>query len=521
MGNPPNQLFPISLLIDRVIARFNPNNCSGLNITYSFILDDYEPIYVEVKNNFATPIQPSSLVNIDTTIKTTHLTWQRLCMHEISAKDALSSNLVKCEGDIKNYFLLMNLIDENMVKELIYKHKESNNDYVETVYEELFETIEEATPSPVTSPKLNNKLIEEEIANEKAEEAKEQVKRAKINAKKSKKSAKKAKKDANKEKQKTKKMAKIQEKEKKRKQRLESIKSKKTIPIKFIMKTMVYGFNPKENKDLKITYKFVFDEEKVMYLKIKDKNAKLYSKNPGDVDTTINTSQDTWYKIIFEGLSEKTALLDGLVKCEGDIKNYEMLPKLFKINTKEDENIPNLYPVLNPIIWISLALVPWIFYWGTNEYLSSLIISSFATIYLILFIIFLKPSHYKKLTKLEALTFISFTTYHLLNAITPTFNEVVCSFLLNIILILSLLLSIGCKTPILTEYFQISFDPIITKTKLFKLINRNITLLLGGIFTIRFIIEITLPSPLSYIGYVFWGIGAAITYVYTKIKLGM
>lgn len=527
MGNPPNYLFPISLLMDRVIARFNPTNCSGLNITYSFIFDDYEPIYIEVKDGFARPIQGSPLMNIDTTIKTTHLIWQKICIHELSAKNALTSNLVQCEGNIKNYFLLTDLIDETMLEDIIYKHKESTNKSNEDSYKEFFEptitttkTINSSNDNIISSPTLNKTLIKEEIATEQAEKAKEQVKRARANAKKAKKSAQKAKRDANKEKQKTKKLALKKEKEDKRRQKLESLKEKKAIPIQSIMKGMVAGFNPKEAKDLDITYKFIFDEEKIIYLQIKDQTAKLSSKSPGDIDTIINTTYDTWYKIAFEGLDGEDAFLDGLVKCEGNIKNYAMIPKLFKTTVEEEEEIPNLYPRLNPLIWVALALVPWIFYWSAGEYFSSLIISTFGIIYLTLFILFLKPPNYRKLTKLEALTFIAFPAYHLLNILTPIFNNVVCSFLLNIILILVLFLSVGSKMSVMAEYSQISFDPMINKTKLFRLINRNLTILWGIIFTLRFITELILPGPLSNLGYIFIAIGVITSYVYPKIKLG-
>ncbi len=42
-----------------------------------------------------------------------------------------------------------------------------------------------------------------------------------------------------------------------------------------------------------------------------------------------------------------------------------------------------------------------------------------------------------------------------------------------------------------------SFHPIITKTKLFKKINKNLTILWSIIFIIRLIIELTIPDPIG------------------------
>ncbi len=47
-----NNLFPISLLIDRIISKFNPTNCNNLHIVYSLVFDNQDPIYLEVKDGF-------------------------------------------------------------------------------------------------------------------------------------------------------------------------------------------------------------------------------------------------------------------------------------------------------------------------------------------------------------------------------------------------------------------------------------------------------------------------------------
>jgi len=37
-----NNLFPISLLIDRIISKFNPTNCNNLHIVYSLVFDNQD-----------------------------------------------------------------------------------------------------------------------------------------------------------------------------------------------------------------------------------------------------------------------------------------------------------------------------------------------------------------------------------------------------------------------------------------------------------------------------------------------
>ncbi len=212
------------------------------------------------------------------------------------------------------------------------------------------------------------------------------------------------------------------------------------------MKGMIAGFNSNLAKDLDISYKFIFDEDTILYLIIKNKKANISYKAPHNIDTIINTSYDTWFKIAFEGLNGEDAFLDGLVKCEGNIRNYALLPELFNNNINIEDEKLEIYPKFNSIIWMNLALIPWIFYWVTYKFLSSLIISSFGIIYITLFITLLKPYKFKKLSKLETLTLLCFPTYHLLNVLNPiVFNDVFCFFILHIILILVLLFSISSK----------------------------------------------------------------------------
>ena len=97
------------------------------------------------------------------------------------------------------------------------------------------------------------------------------------------------------------------------------------------MKGLISKFNPENAKGIDIIYKFLFDGYDPIYVEIKNKNARLLpeSEIPEKVDTVLSMSHETWYKIAFNEISGQDALIDGLVKCEGNLKNFASMPKLF------------------------------------------------------------------------------------------------------------------------------------------------------------------------------------------------
>lgn len=101
----PKELIEIRSFIESLIhSRFNPDNAIGVNIIYKFLIDDYDPIYVEVKNQ-ATRMLPESEIpsKVDTIIKTTHEIWHKVSFGEINGYDALMDGLIKCEGNLRNF----------------------------------------------------------------------------------------------------------------------------------------------------------------------------------------------------------------------------------------------------------------------------------------------------------------------------------------------------------------------------------------------------------------------------------
>ncbi len=86
---------------------------------------------------------------------------------------------------------------------------------------------------------------------------------------------------------------------------------------------MVANFNPTQSNNLNLSYKFIFENSKPIYLEIKNKTAKLRHRFNGEVNTTITSTYKTWYEIIFKDLKIETALLDGKIKCDGEVKNLK------------------------------------------------------------------------------------------------------------------------------------------------------------------------------------------------------
>lgn len=116
-----------------------------------------------------------------------------------------------------------------------------------------------------------------------------------------------------------------------RKSPIKESNSSTLIPIKQLMEGLIRKFNPENANGLDITYKFLFQGYDPIYLEIKNKTARLLpdSETPEKVDTTLSTSYETWYNISFNKISGQDALMDGLIICTGNLKNFASIPKIF------------------------------------------------------------------------------------------------------------------------------------------------------------------------------------------------
>lgn len=446
-NNIKNEILPLNVIMDGMVAKFNPANAVDKHIIYKFIFDGYNPIYLEIKDNTAKllPAEPS---HVDTTITTTHETWYKIAFNELSGQDALMDGLVSCSGNLRNFASMPKIFDKEIPDN--FSSNETNN----------------SSNEPNTSNSNDNNVSENNT------------------------------------------------------KEIENTFTKELMPIKAIMNGMLAGFDSSKAEGLDIRYKFSFDNQKPVYLEIKNNTAKLLSREPSKIDTTIITTHETWHRIAFEGLDGEDALMDGLIKCEGNLKNFALMPTLFNTSEEEDNSTsPNLK--LNPVIWVSLALVPWIFYWITHNIFSPSIVSAFSILYTTFFINFIKPKNFRIITKLESTNLAAFSIYNLASFLNPVlFKNIISPFFLDIVLILTLFISAGTNSSVMSEYSKISFHPSVTKTKLFKIINRNLTLLWALVFAIRFILMLVIPSPLNNLSYLVIMLGIIISYFYPKSKLG-
>lgn len=98
------ELIPIDTLLNGLLKRFNPENAEGLDITYKFIFEGYDPIYLEVKNQIARLLTASETPSkIDTILTTTHEVWQKISLGELSGQNALMDGLITCDGNLRNF----------------------------------------------------------------------------------------------------------------------------------------------------------------------------------------------------------------------------------------------------------------------------------------------------------------------------------------------------------------------------------------------------------------------------------
>ena len=82
-------------------------------------------------------------------------------------------------------------------------------------------------------------------------------------------------------------------------------------------------------------------------------------------------------------------------------------------------------------------------------------------------------------------------------------------------------MSSGCEISAMSEYSEISYNSTISETLLFKIINKNLTILWSIIFTIRFILSLILETPLYNVSYIFIILGIIISWIYLKLKLNI
>ncbi|SCJ93707.1 Dehydrosqualene desaturase [uncultured Clostridium sp.] len=289
-------------------------------------------------------------------------------------------------------------------------------------------------------------------------------------------------------------------------------------------------------REEKILLEFIFDDKWTYYIQIKNKKAKLLCKNPGDkIDVTIRTSYKVWFNIAFCGLDGKGAMFDGKLSVLGSPDIFLKIPKYFSTsslsnvykneisNGKLETNNENLKDDINKInilLWLTLTLMPWIVTDIISRYyMDGSVIALGSILYTAVLMLLIKPNRFKSVTKLEGITFITFSIYGLTYNLIPEVFEMKGKYIINIVLILTFFISALIKKPITEDYSKEAYNERMVSTKLFKKININLTLLWAAIFLIQLIIKVLVVGPLNSISQLLAIIGLIISYYYPKLKL--
>lgn len=284
--------------------------------------------------------------------------------------------------------------------------------------------------------------------------------------------------------------------------------------LKTFMIGMVANFDKNTiSKDKKILFEFIFNDKDIFYIQIKNKKAKLLKEVRNEtIDVKVKTTYKTWYNIAFHGLDGKSAMFDGELGVLGNADEFLKIPEYFNTNSFNEEKKVEKKK-LNPLVWIILALVPWIAIGIVSEFFKDVkLLSLIAILYTSSLIVFIKPKQFKEVTILEGLTLISFSIYGII-------GESISVKVLKIILILGLVISSIINKPITADYSRQAYSDSMIKTKLFNDINIFLTLLWAVIFTIQLIGEIFIVSPWNNLFHILSLIGLIVSYYYPKIKL--
>ncbi len=306
--------------------------------------------------------------------------------------------------------------------------------------------------------------------------------------------------------------------------------------INTFMIGMAANFDSKTvSKGEKILLEFIFDHNSKYYIQIKNKKARLLRENTEDkIDVTIKTSYKVWFNIAFCGLDGKGAMFDGKLVVLGNSNIFLKIPEYFSTSSLkkgpkskdgsqklEANNIlKDETSKINILIWLTLTLLPWIVTDIISDYyINGSVIALGSVLYTSVLMLFIKPKRLKEVTKLEALTLVTFAMYGLTYNLMSDIFKMEGKYMINIALILIFLISALIRKPITEDYAKEAYNKRMVKTNLFKNINIKLTLLWAGIFLIQFIIKVSIAGPLSNVSQFLAIIGLIISYYYPKLKL--
>lgn len=288
------------------------------------------------------------------------------------------------------------------------------------------------------------------------------------------------------------------------------ILDRKSINPRLFMNGMVVDADKNYMKNVNVVYKFSFtDIKKEYFVKIKDCKAKLL-KQQEKPDTEIICDYKVWENIANNCLDGECAFKNGDIKIKGNVEKFNYISNIFKtppINIEKDKKL------VNRTYLVPLALLPFIAYWIFSQFYNGIGFLLLGTIYPIFVMPFFKPKWDRQsMGGIERLSILTFVLYYLLYINDKSF------IFAELILPIGFIISCIFKYPILQDYSKYGFNKDVIKTKLFKIINTNITLIWALIFVVQFvIIRLIFPdTPLSNLMYIINIFGMIFSYTYPK-----
>lgn len=292
-----------------------------------------------------------------------------------------------------------------------------------------------------------------------------------------------------------------------------------SMPSNVYVKGMIAEANKEAAKNITAVYDLYFkDEDKHYFINVNRGKVNLVSD--GKVDVKIICTYQTW-KNIGDGIIQgEDAFRKKDLIVEGDIELFSSVPLIFSSRKKVGEVKVTKKVIPYATLWIFLTLIPWIVFWTLQHYISPLLIASVAFIWIAFLQIFAKPKVMRKNMQLENITLLSFSIYLLWYSIDiATFTKY--SHFISFLLPLGLLMYLPIKA-MSGEYSEFAYPDFMVKTKLFTIINRNITIVWIIIFTIQTLLVDVIFYNYSWnsIFYLVEVIGIVYSILYPKITLG-
>jgi len=286
--------------------------------------------------------------------------------------------------------------------------------------------------------------------------------------------------------------------------------------ISAFMAGMIAGLNKNKAVGVDTIYHFNFSDEEGYFVGVKNCKANILKNYSGKADVVIEVDFRTWYDISFGNIAGEDALMSGKLKVTGDMDTFMRIPEMFSTSTEEKE-IKKGDKKYNVGLFVNLGLVPWIIYWVFGTVLDHGLISAMAIIYLVVFMMVIKPIEYREITVLEGLGLFTFAVYGL-GVTNPAFD---IPHLPDILLVLGTLFSAIFNSPFTMEYSQMEYSQRMVKTRLFTEINKVISIMWAVLFAIKLWIEIILPSPINKVALILMIFGIIFSKWYPKHRLSV